>query len=114
MAKGGGVSAPGEVNFGIQGRPGWHCQRPAIGPPDDGVDLVARVVQPGDREALCAQRTVAVVDRDFRSMSLMGGMSIDAEDSNRPKIRQGGPDARDSDLTGRWARPVGFVSLDAV
>src|ERR1035437_8411970 len=56
--------------------PGRHRQRRAIGAPHDIVDLVVKVVQPDHWKVLCTQRMVAVVDRDFSRVLLMGSMSF--------------------------------------
>jgi hypothetical protein len=55
--------------------PGRHGQRRAIGPPCDVVNVVVKVIHPSHWEGLCAQRMVAVVNRDF-SGTLMGSMSF--------------------------------------
>ena len=58
------------------GHPRRHRQWPAVGPLDDIVSLVVKVVLPDHRQALCTQRMEAIVNRNFSRTLLMGSMSF--------------------------------------
>jgi hypothetical protein len=56
--------------------PGRHRQWRAIGPSQNIVDLVVRVVHSDNWQTVCTQGMKGVIDRDFRKPLLMGSMSF--------------------------------------